>query len=453
MKYGIIIFLITFFSLVIQAPFLFSKKSDELMFIPFVFLLGVGTYIFLNKTSGKEDVTFQINIFFVAFSLRLIVGIILYGWDLSSVFGDEDASGYIGGWVVAQNWYRNGLDGFLSDIYRVLIEDLNRGQSFIWGILMFIAGGPSRMIVSAINSFAGSILVIVIYRLAKKLFDLQTAKVAAVLVAFWLSIMLFSASTSKEILVICLEWSILYLAIRNPKGLSKEDVFIVMPLMLVLYTLRFYALYMCAAALLFRAIIANKKQFARNSILGFILVASLLAFINASGAISKDYERIDRQNQSIDAWRVNVATTTGSGTDVYSQYKGNPIIAIPVATIYFIFAPFPWEVFVGTARSRLAAVENIIIIFLFAVGFPSIKTFFKQNFIQLLPILVFCVLYAGLHIWGFSNVGLAWRHRQTIMPLFFLLAALSLTKNFRKKITSNQVKRKFPPITNLNYRN
>jgi len=323
----------------------------------------------------------------------------------------------------------------------------------IWGVLMYIAGGPSRMIVSVINSFAGSMLAIVIYRLAKKLFDLQTAKVAAVLVAFWLSIMLFSASTSKEILVICLEWSILYLAIRNPKGLSKEDVFIVMPLMLVLYTLRFYALYMCAAALLFRAIIANKKQFARNSILGFILVASLLAFINASGAISKDYERIDRQTQSIDAWRVNVATTTGSGTDVYSQYKGNPIIAIPVATIYFIFAPFPWEVFVGTARSRLAAVENIIIIFLFAVGFPSIKTFFKQNFIQLLPILVFCVLYAGLHIWGFSNVGLAWRHRQTIMPLFFLLAALSLTKNFRKKITSNQVKRKFPPITNLNYRN
>jgi hypothetical protein len=44
------------------------------------------------------------------------------------------------------------------------------------------------------------------------------------------------------------------------------------------------------------------------------------------------------------------------------------------------------------------------------------------------------VLYAGLQIWGLSNVGLAWRHKQTVMPLLFLLTALSLTKNFRKKI-------------------
>jgi hypothetical protein len=329
--------------------------------------------------------------------------------------------------------YPNGFDGFVSDVYRIIVTEQNLGQSMIWGIFMFIAGGPSRLIVSVINSFAGSILVIIIYRLAKKLFDFQTAKVAAVLTAFWLSMVILSAGTSKEIMVICLEWSILYLAIRNLKGLTQKDVIIAAPLLLLLYTLRFYAFYMSAAALFVRAIIANRKHFARNAVLGFILVASSMAFLNYSGAINKDFERFDRQNQMMETWRVNVAENTGSGTDIYSGYN-NSVAAVPIATVYFFFAPFPWELFSGTVRSSFAAAENIIIIFLFTIGFPSIKALFKERFIQLLPIIVFCVLYAGLQIWGLSNVGLAWRHRQTIMPFFFLLAALSLTKNFRKRL-------------------
>lgn len=434
MRYGIFIFLMTFFALAVQGPFLFSDKADELMFIPLILILGLGTAFFLNKNRNVEDAEFQINIFLLAFSIRLILGIVIYGWNLSSVFGDEDSSGYIAGWGAAQNWYKNGLDGFFTDIYRVLIKEQNVGQSVIWGSLMFVSGGPSRMIVSVINSFAGSILVITVYRIAKKLFDFQTAKVAAVLVTFWLSIVILSAGTSKEMLVISLEWTILYVAIRNPKGLSQRDVLLAIPLMITLYTLRFYAFYMCAAAFFFRAIITHRRNFARNAILGFLLVASLLIFLNASGAVNKDFERLDMQSQIINSWRVNVATTTGSGTDVYANYGNNSIVAIPIATVYFFLAPFPWEVFGGSLRNGFAAVENIIIIILLAMGFTSIKTLFKERFFQLLPILVFCALYAGLQIWGLSNVGLAWRHRQTIMPLIFLFGALSITKNFRKKL-------------------
>lgn len=433
MQYGKLIFSLTFLALFVQGLYFFSAKSDELMFLPLVFILGLGTVFFLNKNPDREDAEFQINIFLIAFSVRLLLGIIFYGWDLTAIFGDEDSSGYTAGWVVAQNWYRNGLDGIISDVYAIFVNKQNFGQSVIWGSFMFVAGGSSRMIVSTINSFAGSILVVVVYKLAKKLFDLQTAKVAAILMTFWLSLILLSAGTSKEMLVICLEWSILYLAIRNSKGLSQKDILISVPLMLALYTLRFYAFYMCAAAFFIRAVIANKKHFARNSILGFMLVASLLMFLNASGAINKDIERLDKQNEIIDTWRVNTAKTTGSGLNIYSEYD-NSIAGVPVATIYFFFAPFPWEIFGGSFRNSFAAVENIVVIFLFIIGFGAIRIFLRERFYQLLPILVFCTLYAGFHIWGLSNIGLAWRHKQTVMPLFFLLAALSLTKNFRKKL-------------------
>jgi hypothetical protein len=203
--------------------------------------------------------------------------------------------------------------------------------------------------------------------------------------------------------------------------------------MLVLYTVRFYAFYICAAALFFRAIISNKKHFVRNSVLGFLLVASLMMILNASGSLNRDYTQLDEKNQSMSSWRANTAATTGSGVNIYGEYGGSPV-AIPVAASYFFFAPFPWQIFDGSLRNSFAAVENMALIILFIIGLPAIKIFFKERFYQVLPILVFCTLYAGLQIWGLSNLGLAWRHKQTIMPLFFLLVALSLTKNFRKKL-------------------
>jgi len=433
MKYGKLIYFVTFFAMVVQAPFFLYEKPDELMFIPLILIFGLGAIFFLSKNPDREDADFQINIFLIAFTIRIWVGFIIYGLDYSAATGDEDTSGYMTGWYVAENWYKNGIDGVFTDIYRVFVDKQNLGQSMLWGMFMFVAGGPSRLIVSIINSFAGSILVIVVYRLAKKLFDFQTAKVAAILLTFWFSLIVLSAGTSKEILVICLEWAILYLAVRNQRKLTQKDLFSVAPLMLVLYTVRFYAFYICAAALFFRAIISNKKHFVRNSILGFLLVASLMMILNASGSLSRDYTQLDEKNQSVDSWRKTTAATTGSGVNVYSEYKGSPA-AIPVATIYFFFAPFPWQMFEGSLRNSFAAVENMALIILFIIGLPAIKIFFKERFYQVLPILVFCTLYAGFQIWGLSNLGLAWRHKQTIMPLFFLLVALSLTKNFRKNL-------------------
>jgi hypothetical protein len=432
MRHGKLYFLLTFFALIIQAPFLFSEKPDELMFIPLFLILGLAVPFFLGKSPDKEDAEFQINIFYIAFSVRVLFGFVLYGWDFGTLLGDEDASGYIFGWKVAENWYNNGLDGFINDIYKALFMSQNTGQSIIWGIPMFFFGGESRMIVSVINSFAGSILVIVTYRLAKKLFDFETAKITAYLVTFWLSFILMSSSTAKEMLVICVEWVLLYLTIRSQKGLTQKDILVSAPLMLILFSLRFYAFYICAGALFIRAIITNKKTFFRNAVLGFFLILSLLALLDAYGVVDRDFNRLGIQNEYMETWRASTAKTTGAGTTIIAEYKGSPLL-IPISTLYFFFAPFPWQIFSGTMRNSFAALENIALIIFLTVGFRSIRDFFQKRIYQLAPILAFCTVYAAFHIWGLANLGLAWRHKQTVMPLFFLLLALSISKNFIKK--------------------
>jgi hypothetical protein len=434
-KQGKIIFLMTFLALVIQSPFLLLDKPDELMFLPLILLLGGGTAYLLGRNKNSEDDTFQVNIFLIAFSLRLLVGFLFYGWELGKLFGDEDAAGYYGGWIAANNWYQNGFEGFFDDIYQVLFVNQNIGQMIIWGIPMFFAGGASRLIASCINSYAGALLVIVVYKISKKVFDSKTARVTAILITFWTSFLLFSASTSKEMLVILFEWTLLYLAIRNPKGLAFNDTLTSIPVFIALYVTRFYALYMIVAAYLFRIIISNRKTFWRNAVLGFFILGSVFVLLNASGVIKRDFDRLDKQNQIIGSWRSSLADSTGSGVNVYKDFDESSI-AIPVATIYFFLAPFPWEFMSGGLRSSFAVLENFILIVIFIVGFPGIRELFKKKLFEMSPILVFCIMYSGFHIWGLSNVGLAWRHRQTIMPLFFILTAYSLANIFgRRKVT------------------
>jgi hypothetical protein len=431
MNFGKLTFLITFFALTIQGVFVFIDKPDELMFIPLTLILAGGGVYFLNKSSKNNETDFQTNIFLLAFSLRLLVGFILYGWDLSAAFGDEDSSGYIMGWYAAENWYRNGFDGFFSDIFAVFALKQNVGQSIIWGIPMFIAGGPSRMIVSVVNSFAGAFLVVVIYKISQKIFQETTARVAAFLVAFWASFILLSAGTSKEILVIFFEWSLLYIIIRNSKGLSLSDALFSIPLLLGLYATRFYALYMAASAFVFSTIISNRKTFVRNAVLAVVVMGSVFILLNSIGVLTRDFEKLDRQNKTIDSWRSNVAGSTGSGVEVYSEYNES-YAAIPVATVYFFLAPFPWEMFSGSMRNTFAVIENLVILVILIIGFTALRNFFKEKLFQMMPILVFCILYAGFQIWGLANVGLAWRHKQTVMPLLFMLAAYSLTRTAKR---------------------
>lgn len=399
------------------------------MFVPFVLILAGATSFFLMHEKGQatEDANFQTNLFLWAFSLRLWAGIFFYGWNFSETIGDEDASGYLAAWTLAQNWYKFGLDGFLSDLYTISAVKQNVGQAFIWAIPTFIAGGPSRMIVSVFNSFAGSLLVLVIFRLTKRLFNSESARIAALLATFWPSFLLFSAGTSKEILFIFISWTILYITLRNQKRLTVMDGVIAAFFSFLMLTIRFYAFYMMVITICFRIITASGKHLVRNLILGVVTIGFVIAFAASSGVFDRDFQRFELQSQYMESWRKGVSTHTkeGSGVDVYGSYESTNM-AVAVAAAYFLFAPFPWDIFSGSTRNSFAVIENIVILFILVFSIKALRSFFRNNFLSILPVLIFCIMYAGFHIWAMSNVGLAWRHKQTVMPLLFMLVALSI---------------------------
>ena len=424
---GKIIFLITYLAFIVQSVFSFSNKPDELMAIPLVIILAGAALLVLDGNSRDGDRDFQINIFLWAFSLRLWMGLVMYAWGLKDLFGDDDALGYAAAWGMASRWYAGGLDAFFNDFVRVFFERQNEGQGFIWAIPTFLAGGPSRMIVSVVNSFAGSLLVIVIFRLARRIFGTEIGRIAAIVVTFWASNILLSAMTSKEMLVMFFSWLLIYLIIRNPSGLRVKDAVAAIPVMLAVFMMRFYSIYMLMTAAFFRFLVAGGRNLVRNTIFGTLIVASVFIVLESSGVVKRDMARLERLSNVIEGWREGMASTTGSGVEIYSEYD-SPTLAVPVATVYFFLAPFPWEIFSGSLRSAFGAVENIFVAVILFFGFPAWRIFFKDKFIEIAPIVAFCALYSGMHIWGLANLGIAWRHKQTIMPLLFMLVAVAITQ-------------------------
>jgi hypothetical protein len=208
-------------------------------------------------------------------------------------------------------------------------------------------------------------------------------------------------------------------------GLALRDGVAAVPLFFATFVMRFYAVYLLAAAAVFRFLVSRSKHLVRDVAFGTLIVSSVMIFLASSGAITRDFARIERMTTIVDHWRENVAEQTGSGVDIYGEYESTTV-ALPVATVYFFFAPFPWEAFSGSARNAFGAVENIFIIAMVVLGFPALRIFFREKFVDLAPIFAFCALYAGMHIWGLSNVGLAWRHKQTVMPLIFMLVAVAI---------------------------
>jgi len=452
MRTGSFVFWITFFLLVAQSPFVF-RSSEDYLGIPLVLVIGFVVPIVLRRISHSDDVNFQIEIFLLAFSLRIWVSLLLYGYGLSELFGDEDASGYAMGWMRAQEWYITGLDGFLNHIGEVFATKQNVGQTIIWGIISFIAGGPARIPISFFHCFIGAALVIVVYRLAKIYLTKELATTAAYFATFWLSLLMFSAGTSKEILVIFLEWTLILIAVRNPKGISIRDLFFALPLILLLYTMRFYAFYAVAAAFALRAIVSRREHFLRNGFAGLLLASVLFFTLHSLGIITRDQEMYETrfEQTNLENWRKGVAASTESGIVISEEIEGT-WLSIPVKAAYYFFSPFPWEIGQGSLRRQIAILETIFLIVVFVAGFAAIKNLFKDRLFELLPPLAFSAIYSGVHIAMLSNVGLAWRHRQTVMPLIFLFVAggFAMIRQQRGVSRLKRRRRKQSPITALN---
>src|SRR5262249_19898505 len=130
---------------------------------------------------------------------------------------------------------------------------------------------------------------VLVFMTAEELFDREIARIAGLLAAFFPSLIIWSAQTLKEPVVIFCECLILYAVVRMRQGFSLRHLLYALGGVLIVSTMRFYVTYLSlgviGAALLIPRTGISGRSFAAGLLLILLAFPLLkgLGFLQATG--------------------------------------------------------------------------------------------------------------------------------------------------------------------------
>lgn len=409
-------------------------------FVAFVLAL-TGISLLATTRNHRSTLRLQIGIFLAAFAIRYLMSLVIYEGGLINVLKDEDGSGWIVGTVIQQGWAQQ--DAGLLEIPGLLLEAYtqnNRGYYYLLALLYSVIE-PARLPAAALNCFFGSLMIVFAYRIAETLFTPWVAKRVGLWLCVFPSMIIWSAQTIKEPVVMFLEVLALYSCIRMRRAaFSPIHLILCLVCILLMIPFRFYAGFVTIATVIVAAIVPKVGQgrfklgpvFGGVMIVGFILSSGVLASKSAS---TEQYDLKYLEN-----YRKNLAQG-GSGVqvDVDIQSPAGMGVAMLVGAAHLLLAPFPWQLAGGGMRTLMVGPEMLFWWWLFFWGVvPGFLFAIRRRFTEMIPILIFLSGFGMLYSVMFGNVGLVYRQRAQLLPALLLFAGAGLERRKLRKMAARR---------------
>jgi len=380
------------------------------------------TVLILARTHDEKQ--FLMRLFFLALLVRIVLASVINMGHLEEFFGG-DANTYD---IFGQSL----LQGIHGDNYHMA-----KYQSFVasgagaWGMLYLVAAiyetvGRNLFAVQLVNASIGAATGIVVYYTAMTLFDnLRVAKLAALLVAFFPSLILWSSQALKDgLIILALAVSILA-TLRLMEKITVEWVLVITVSLLTLLSLRFYIFYMMTAAVAGSFIIGMKSMSAQSFLHRFVAVAAIGMAFTWFGVLNYAGTQFDRfaNLQQIQASRQDQAEAgSGFGKDVDISTTEGALTIIPLGIVYLLFAPFPWQF--ATLRQTITLPEMIVWWFSFPLLVLGMWYSIKHRLRQVSPIVLFTTMLTLVYSIFQGNVGTAYRQRSQLLVFYFIFVAV-----------------------------
>jgi 4-amino-4-deoxy-L-arabinose transferase-like glycosyltransferase len=419
-------------------------SNDTFVALTLFLLLMAGGHWLLRLTSAhRATLRFQGRVYFIAMVLRFAASLALYQFGFWVLLGDADAAGWGYGATLANQWTASGANGFdvlaaWSDAFRftgaaggALGQSSHLGYYYLLGTVFYVTGESSRLISAAINCFFGALIVVFAYRTARTLFS----EWVAVRVAWWTclfpSMIIWSAQTVKEPIVILHEVVALYCCLRLKKsGYALRYVLLAAFAVALVFPFRFYAAYIGMAAI--AVVLAMPGGTPRNATRWsvFSLATFIVAIAGIALILANSQTRIDKFDLDfVQQFRHDIAQGTGSGVelDVDMRTTAGFSVGTLVGAAHLLLAPFPWQLGSGTLRMLLTTPELVYWWWLFFIGIvPGARFALRYRTGDLLPVLVFILGLGLLYSMTFGNVGLIFRQRAQLLPWLLMFAGVGL---------------------------
>lgn len=353
-QYPLVVYLLA----LVVVTFMYSEYS-----LPWYYMLSgmvaVGVFFFYGSTAIKgtsldkirKESRFEKRIFLIAFVPRVIWMFLIYTifmQNYGDAFGFEnaDANTYH---TIAQEisaGLRNGHVNYESVFGGMDLSD--RGYGTYLGFVYFLSG-DSVLVSRIVKCLLSSMTVILLYRLAKRNFDTQTARISAIFCALWPNFWYYCGCQLKEVEMVFL--AVLFIEQADQMFRSRQfTAWKVVPVLLIagaMFTFRTVLGMVALLALVFSAVMSSTRvvSWGKRIVVGFLAV--LLIGVAAGNRIEEKAQELvetargNTQSENME-WRANRKDASGN-TQKFARYASKSVFAPLIFTIPFPTMVRPFE--------------------------------------------------------------------------------------------------------------
>lgn len=414
-------------------PWYYMLSGIVAVFVFFVY----GSKVVKNTAIDRihKPKNFEKRIFWIAFIPRLLFMLMLY-WIFQANYGDafgfenadakyyDDLGQFVASLIAKGNFH------FYDEIVKWGANDdiADMGYGIYVGFVYWLTGNgiiAVRLLKCVLSAFT----VVLIYRLAKRNFGDQTARIAAIFCALWPNFWYYCSAHLKEVEMVFL--AVLFVEQADQMLRSRQfTAWKVIPVLLIaaaIFTVRTPLGLVAILALIFSVVMSSTRvvSWGKRIVVGFMAVA-LIGIVagnrieeRAMGLIEQVQGGYQEGNMK---WR-SERKDAGGIQQRFAKYAGSAVFAPMIFTI-----PFPTMVrpFEGQEVQQLNhggnIIKNILSGFtLFALIMLLISGKWREHLLPLSFMLGYLVVLV------FSAFAHSERFHQPIMPLELMFAAYGLS--------------------------
>lgn len=381
-----------------------------------------GFYAYKSEANGQ----FLLRLFVAGLIARVILGVAIFAFRGQDFFGGDALTYDFFGYAQMLGW---GGDKYFQSIANQYVRS---GVGSGWGMVYLVAAvytvvGRNMLAMQFVNAVFGAATAIVIYLCAFQVFqNSRVARVAGIAVAFYPSLVLWSAQGLKDgPIVFCLALAILA-TLKLGEKLTIRYIVVLVVVLLGLVALRFYVFYMICVAIGGAFVIGMQQVSATSFARQFsavILLGVALTYVGVTRSATAQFDRYGNLQQ-LQRSRLDLARSaeSGFGRDVDVSSTSGAISTIPLGVLYLLFAPFPWQI--TSLRQSITLPEMLIWWASFPLLVLGLWFAIKYRLRMMSPILIFTVMLTIAYSVFQGNVGTAYRQRAQLLVFYFIFVAV-----------------------------
>jgi len=394
--------------------------SAQALLVMLVLSIVVGYFIKRDKVNGS----FLLQLFGWGLLVRVLVASGIFIYNMQEFFGGDAITYDFYGFAQLKSWQGDTF-------YNAIAMRFMNGQASAWGMVNMIAVvyaviGRNTLAIQFVNSVIGAATAVLVFYCAQQVYmNTRVARIAAICVAFFPSLVLWSAQGLKDAPIVFFLVLAILASLRLNEKLSPKYAIVLIVALFSILSLRFYVFYMITAAIAGGFVVGLQKITPTNFIRQFIVILVVgiaLTYLGVTRYATQQFSQfgsLERLNISrLDQSRAG----SGFGQEVDVSTTQGAISTIPIGLIYLLFAPFPWQLV--SLRQSITLPEMIIWWLSFPLLVLGIYYSIRYRLRQISPILIFTTMLSVAYSVFQGNVGTAYRQRAQLLVFYFVFVAV-----------------------------